>query len=42
MAKDVRAALVRAYEGVLALSTHDAEAKVAGLERSARYLQDVY
>jgi sulfite reductase (NADPH) flavoprotein alpha-component len=42
MAKDVRAALVRAYEDVLALSTHDAEAKVAGLERSARYLQDVY
>jgi sulfite reductase (NADPH) flavoprotein alpha-component len=42
MAKDVRAALVRAYEDVLALSIHDAKAKVAGLERSARYLQDVY
>ncbi|MEA1832327.1 flavodoxin domain-containing protein [Methylobacterium durans] len=42
MAKDVRAAVVRAYADVKALSEADAEAAVAGLERSHRYQQDVY
>jgi len=42
MAKDVRAALVRAYADVKALSPEAAEAAVAGLERDKRYLQDTY
>ncbi|MBY0298457.1 MAG: flavodoxin domain-containing protein [Methylobacterium sp.] len=42
MAKDVRAALVRAYAEVKALSPEAAEAAVAGLERAKRYQQDVY
>ncbi|GJE03501.1 Sulfite reductase [NADPH] flavoprotein alpha-component [Methylobacterium isbiliense] len=42
MAKDVRAALVRAYADVKALSPEAAEAAVAGLERAKRYQQDVY
>ena len=42
MAKDVRAAVVRAYETVKGLSAPDAEAQVAALERSHRYQQDVY
>ncbi len=42
MAKDVRAAVVRAFESVKGLSTADAEAHVAGLERAKRYQQDVY
>ncbi|KNY19917.1 flavodoxin domain-containing protein [Methylobacterium sp. ARG-1] len=42
MAKDVRAAVVRAYETAKSLSPADAEAQVAALERSHRYQQDVY
>jgi sulfite reductase (NADPH) flavoprotein alpha-component len=42
MAKDVRAAVVRAFETVKGLSAADAEAHVAGLERAKRYQQDVY
>jgi sulfite reductase (NADPH) flavoprotein alpha-component len=42
MAKDVRAALVRAHADVKALSPEAAEAAVATLERDRRYLQDVY
>lgn len=42
MAKDVRASLVHAYADVKGLSEADAEAAVAGLERSHRYQQDVY
>jgi len=42
MAKDVRAALVRAYADVKALSPEDAEQAVASLERDKRYLQDTY
>ena len=42
MAKDVRAAVVRAYEIAKSLSPADAEAQVAALERSHRYQQDVY
>ncbi len=42
MAKDVRAAVVRAFETVKGLSTADAEAHVAGLERARKYQQDVY
>ncbi|MGU3546364.1 diflavin oxidoreductase [Methylobacterium sp. A52T] len=42
MAKDVRAALVKAYETAKSLSAADAEAQVAALERSHRYQQDVY
>ncbi len=42
MAKDVRAAVVSAYETVKGLSAAEAEAQVAGLERSHRYQQDVY
>ncbi len=42
MAKDVRAALVRAYSDVKALSPEAAEQVVATLEREKRYLQDVY
>jgi sulfite reductase (NADPH) flavoprotein alpha-component len=42
MAKDVRAALVRAYADVKALSPEAAEQAVAGLERDKRYLQDTY
>ena len=42
MAKDVRAALVRAYADVKALSPEAAEQAVASLERDKRYLQDTY
>jgi sulfite reductase (NADPH) flavoprotein alpha-component len=42
MAKDVRAAVVKAYETVKNLSAADAETQVAALERSHRYQQDVY
>jgi len=42
MAKDVRAAVVRAFETVKGLSTADAEAHVASLDRAKRYQQDVY
>jgi sulfite reductase (NADPH) flavoprotein alpha-component len=42
MAKDVRAALVRAYADVKALSPENAEAAVRALESEKRYLTDVY
>ena len=42
MARDVRAAVVRALESVKGLSHADAEAHVAALERAKRYQQDVY
>jgi sulfite reductase (NADPH) flavoprotein alpha-component len=42
MAKDVRAALVRAFADVKGLSAEAAEAAVAALERDKRYQQDVY
>ena len=42
MAKDVRAAVVRAFSKHKGLSDADAEAHVAGLERARRYQQDVY
>ena len=42
MAKDVRAALVRAYADVKALTPEAAERAVAELDRGKRYLQDVY
>jgi sulfite reductase (NADPH) flavoprotein alpha-component len=42
MAKDVRAAVVRAFETVKGSNAADAEAHVAGLERAKRYQQDVY
>jgi sulfite reductase (NADPH) flavoprotein alpha-component len=42
MAKDVRAALVRAYADVKALAPEGANRVVAELERDKRYLQDVY
>jgi sulfite reductase (NADPH) flavoprotein alpha-component len=42
MAKDVRAALVRAYADVRALAPETAERAVAELERNKRYMQDVY
>ena len=42
MAKDVRAALVRAFADVKSLSPEAAEAAVASLEREKRYQQDVY
>ena len=42
MAKDVRAAVVRAFSTVKGLSAADAESHVAGLERARRYQQDVY
>jgi len=42
MAKDVRAALVRAYAEVKALSPEAAEQAVMTLEREKRYLQDTY
>jgi sulfite reductase (NADPH) flavoprotein alpha-component len=42
MAKDVRAALVRAYADVKALSAENAEAAVRALESDKRYLTDVY
>jgi len=42
MAKDVRAALVRAYADVKSLSPEAAETAVATLERDKRYQQDVY
>jgi sulfite reductase (NADPH) flavoprotein alpha-component len=42
MAKDVRAALVRAYADVKSLSPEAAEQAVATLEREKHYLQDTY
>ncbi|GLS46227.1 diflavin oxidoreductase [Methylobacterium brachythecii] len=42
MAKDVRAALVRAFSTHKGLSEAEAEAHVAGLEKAKRYQQDVY
>lgn len=42
MAKDVRAALVRAYQDVRSLSLDAAEAAVAQIERDKRYLTDTY
>jgi sulfite reductase (NADPH) flavoprotein alpha-component len=42
MAKDVRAALVRAYADVKALPPEAAEQAVRAIERGKRYLQDVY
>ena len=42
MAKDVRAALVRAYADVKALAPEAANRAIADLERDKRYLQDVY
>ena len=42
MAKDVRAALVRAYADVKALSAEAAEQAVNDLDRQHRYLQDAY
>ena len=42
MAKDVRAMLVRSFADVKALAPEAAERAVAELERSRRYLQDVY
>jgi sulfite reductase (NADPH) flavoprotein alpha-component len=42
MAKDVRGALVRAYADVKALAPEISERAVAEIERSKRYLQDVY
>ena len=42
MAKDVRAAVVRAFSTVKGLSAADAESHVASLERARRYQQDVY
>jgi sulfite reductase (NADPH) flavoprotein alpha-component len=42
MAKDVRAALVKAYADVKAISTEAAEQAVVTLEREKRYLQDTY
>lgn len=42
MAKDVRAALVRAYADVKALSVEAAEQAVNDLKREHRYLQDTY
>jgi len=42
MAKDVRAAVVRAYADVKALAPEAANRAIAELERDKRYLQDVY
>ena len=42
MAKDVRAALVRAYADVKALAPEAANGAIAELEGDKRYLQDVY
>ena len=42
MAKDVRAALVRSFADVKAISPEQAEQAVASLERDKRYLQDTY
>jgi sulfite reductase (NADPH) flavoprotein alpha-component len=42
MAKDVRAALVRAYADVKTLSAEAAEQAVVQLERDKRYLTDIY
>jgi sulfite reductase (NADPH) flavoprotein alpha-component len=42
MAKDVRAALVRAFADVKSLTPEAAEQAVVTLEREKRYLQDTY
>jgi sulfite reductase (NADPH) flavoprotein alpha-component len=42
MAKDVRAALVRAYADAKSIAPEAAEQAVAHLEREKRYLQDTY
>jgi len=42
MAKDVRAALVKAYADVKSLTPEAAEQAVRNLEKEHRYLQDVY
>ena len=42
MAKDVRAALVRAFADVKSLTPEEAEQAVVTLEREKRYLQDTY
>ena len=42
MAKDVRAMLARAIADVRGVSPEAAEAAVRELEKSRRYLQDVY
>lgn len=42
MAKDVRNAVVRAYQTTKSLSPAEAEAAVTALERAHRYQQDVY
>jgi sulfite reductase (NADPH) flavoprotein alpha-component len=42
MARDVRAALVRAFADVQGISPETAEQAVAGLERDKRYLTDTY
>jgi sulfite reductase (NADPH) flavoprotein alpha-component len=42
MAKDVRAALVRAYADVKSLAADAAEQAVVALEREHRYLTDTY
>lgn len=42
MAKDVRNAVVRAYQNVKSLGPAEAEAAVTALERAHRYQQDVY
>jgi sulfite reductase (NADPH) flavoprotein alpha-component len=42
MAKDIHSALVQAYADVRGSALEAAEREVAGLERSKRYLQDVY
>ena len=42
MAKDVRAALVRAYADVKSIAADAAEQIVAQLDRDKRYLQDTY
>ena len=42
MAKDVRREVVDAFAAVLALTADTAEARVADLERSGRFQQDVY
>jgi sulfite reductase (NADPH) flavoprotein alpha-component len=42
MAKDVRAALARAYAEVKTLTAAAAEQSVSDLDRAGRYLQDIY